>query len=270
MKSKIWAIGDLQGCLSRLLELRAKLPPEAHLWLTGDLVNRGPESLETLRWARAHASEFTTVLGNHDLHLLAVAAGARAPHRSDTFDEILAAPDRDELLDWLRRQPLAHFDQGWLMVHAGVLPQWSVAQTVALAREAEAVLAGPQWRSFMHQMYGNEPDRWNESLQGADRLRVIVNALTRLRFCSPDGVMEFATKEGLDAAPPGYLPWFDIPGRRSTGTPIVFGHWSSLGMIDRPDLLAIDTGCVWGRQLTAVNLADRDCVQVECGEPKQA
>lgn len=268
MKQRIWAIGDLQGCLSKLLELRARLPDDAHLWLTGDLVNRGPESLETLRWARRHADAFTAVLGNHDLHLLAVAAGARAPHRSDTFDEILAAPDRDELLDWLRRQPLAHVEYGWLMVHAGVLPQWSVAQTMALAREAQAVLAGPDWRAFMHRMYGNYPVRWDDSLVGADRLRVIVNALTRLRFCSADGEMEFATKEGLDAAPAGYQPWFEVGARQSRGTPIVFGHWSSLGLIDRPNLLAIDTGCVWGRQLTAVRLTDRACIQVDCGHIK--
>jgi bis(5'-nucleosyl)-tetraphosphatase (symmetrical) len=265
MRPKIWAVGDLQGCLSKFLELRARLPADSYLWLTGDLVNRGPESLETLRWARANAGSFTTVLGNHDLHLLAVAAGVRAPHPSDTFDEILAAPDRDDLLDWLRRQPLAHFDQGWLMIHAGVLPQWTAARTVALAREAEAVLAGPDWRAFMQCMYGNRPTRWNDSLGGSDRLRVIINALTRLRFCSPEGEMEFATKEGPAAAPAGFLPWFDIAQRQTAATPIVFGHWSSLGLIDRPNLLSIDTGCVWGRQLTAVRLADRTCVQVECG-----
>jgi bis(5'-nucleosyl)-tetraphosphatase (symmetrical) len=204
------------------------------------------------------------VLGNHDLHLLAVAAGIRKPHRSDTFDEILAAPDRDELLEWLRRRPLAHFEGGWLMVHAGVLPQWTIEQTLSLAREAGAVLAGPHWIEFMRDMYGNQPASWDEHLTGSDRLRVIINALTRLRFCTTAGTMEFATKEGLDHAPAGYMPWFDVPGRRSAGTPIVFGHWSTLGLIDRPDLLAIDTGCVWGRQLSAVRLHDRRLVQIDC------
>ncbi|MEN9773170.1 MAG: hypothetical protein RL322_240 [Pseudomonadota bacterium] len=264
MNRSIWAIGDLQGCLPQLLALLEKLPADAHLWLTGDLVNRGPQSLETLRWARSNSDRITTVLGNHDLHLLAVAAGVRRPHRTDTFNEILAAPDRSDLLDWLRRQPLAHHAEGWLMVHAGVLPQWSVPEVMALANEASRVLAGPDWESFIWKMYGNEPARWTPSLHGADRLRVVVNALTRLRFCSDDGTMEFATKEGLASAPVGYRPWFDLPTRLSAGTPIVFGHWSSLGLINRPDLLAIDTGCVWGRQLSAVRLADRQIVQVDC------
>ena len=276
MKPRIWAIGDLQGCLSKLLELRARLPDDAHLWLTGDLVNRGPESLETLRWARRHADQFTTVLGNHDLHLLAVAAGARAPHRSDTFNEILAAPDRDELLDWLRQQPLAHFEDGWLMVHAGVLPQWSVAQILALAREAQTVLAGPDWRAFMHRMYGNPPLRWDDSLIGADRLRVIVNALTRLRFCSADGVMEFDTKDSAAQAPAGFMPWFDVPGRRSADTPVAFGHWSTLGLLQRPKLLALDTGCVWGGWLSAARLvpqpqgpARAEVIQVPCPQAQR-
>jgi bis(5'-nucleosyl)-tetraphosphatase (symmetrical) len=264
MRSTIWAIGDVQGCLGSFLDLLGRLPADAHLWLTGDLVNRGPESLETLRWMHAHQDRITTVLGNHDLHLLAIAAGARKPHRGDTFDEILSAPDRDELLDWLRQQPLAHFESGWLMVHAGVLPQWSAELAVRLAEEASAVIAGPHWKAFMHQMYGNRPTRWDPALTGTDRLRLIVNALTRLRFCSADGDMEFDTKEGLDGAPDGYLPWFDCPGRHSADTPIVFGHWSSLGLILRPDLMAIDTGCVWGRQLTAVRLLDQSCIQVAC------
>jgi bis(5'-nucleosyl)-tetraphosphatase (symmetrical) len=264
MNLKIWAVGDLQGCLTSLLRLRERLPADARLWLTGDLVNRGPESLASLRWARDQGDKIATVLGNHDLHLLAVAAGIRKPHRSDTFDEFLAAPDRDELLEWLRRRPLAHFEGGWLMVHAGVLPQWTIEQTLSLAREAGAVLAGPHWIEFMRDMYGNQPASWDEHLTGSDRLRVIINALTRLRFCTTAGTMEFATKEGLDHAPAGYMPWFDVPGRRSAGTPIVFGHWSTLGLIDRPDLLAIDTGCVWGRQLSAVRLHDRRLVQIDC------
>ncbi len=252
-----WVIGDVQGCLDCLLKLVEQLPADASLWLTGDLINRGPQSLASLRWAMAQGDRLVTVLGNHDLHLLAVANGIRKAHGSDTLDEILAAPDRDELIDWLRRRPLAHHDHGWLMVHAGVLPQWDVAQTLALAGEVETALRGDGWVDFLRQMYGNEPARWDDSLAGADRLRVIINALTRLRFCTPDGRIDFAAKAGLDHAPPGLMPWFDVPQRATRGAPIVFGHWSSLGLMQRPDLLAVDTGCVWGGALTAVRLDDR-------------
>jgi bis(5'-nucleosyl)-tetraphosphatase (symmetrical) len=268
--SETWAIGDLQGCLDSLLELDARLPQGARLWLTGDIVNRGPRSLASLRWAIAQGDRVVTVLGNHDLHLLAVAAGIRRAHRTDTLDEILAAPDRQALIDWVRTRPLAYHAEGWLMVHAGVLPQWSVAHTLELAAEVGAVLAGPRWIDFVREMYGNHPARWSESLAGHDRLRVIVNALTRLRFCTRDGEMEFATKDGVDGAPPGFAPWFDVEGRASAGSPIVFGHWSTLGLIDRPDLLALDTGCVWGGRLTAVRLSDRSVVQVQCARPERA
>jgi bis(5'-nucleosyl)-tetraphosphatase (symmetrical) len=261
-----WAIGDLQGCLDPLIALEAQLPAEARIWLTGDIVNRGPRSLDTLRWAMGQGDRVVTVLGNHDLHLLAVFAGVRKPHRSDTLGDILAAPDRDALLDWVRSRPLAHAAQGWLMVHAGVLPQWTVARTLALASEVHRVLAGPDWLDFVRVMYGNEPDRWDDGLAGHDRLRVIVNALTRLRFCTADGRMEFATKEGADAAPADHHAWFDVPGRASAGTPIVFGHWSTLGLVQRPDLLGIDTGCIWGGPLTAVRLGDRKVLQVPCAQ----
>ena len=259
-----WVIGDLQGCLDPLLALVDQIPPDAPIWLTGDLINRGPRSLDTLRWVIAQGDRITTVLGNHDLHLLSIAAGIRKPHRSDTYDEILAAPDRDPLLDWIRTRPLAHSGHGWLMVHAGVLPQWSVEQTLALASELQQVLSGPGWIEFLPRMYGNEPSRWDESLDGADRLRIIVNALTRMRFVDASGRMEFATKEGLGAAPTGFMPWYDVPGRATADTPIVFGHWSALGLINRPDLVAIDTGCVWGRQLSAMRLSDRRVLQVQC------
>ena len=263
---EVWAIGDLQGCLDSLLALLDNLPADASLWLTGDLINRGPRSLDTLRWAMAQGDRLTTVLVNHDLHLLAVADGIRAAHRSDTFDEILQAPDRADLLDWIRTRPLAHFDHGWLMVHAGVLPQWSRAQALELADELHGALAGPGWIGFLRTMYGNEPSQWSAQLLGADRLRVIVNALTRLRFCTADGRMEFHTKEGAGSAPPGFMPWFEVPGRASADTPIVFGHWSSLGLINRADLAAIDTGCVWGRTLSAMRLSDRRIVEVSCRE----
>ncbi len=261
-----WVIGDLQGCLDPLIELVGQLPSRAPLWLTGDLINRGPRSLDTLRWVIAQGDRIHVVLGNHDLHLLSIAKGIRKPHRNDTYDDILGAPDRDALLDWIRTRPLAHFGEGWLMVHAGVLPQWSVAQTLSLAGELHQVLAGPDWVAFLHAMYGNEPDRWEDSLTGTDRLRVIVNALTRLRFCDESGRMEFATKEGVGAAPPGFMPWFEVPGRVTRGQPVIFGHWSALGLIRRPDLLAVDTGCVWGRQLTAVRLSDLEIRQVQCAD----
>lgn len=286
---EVIAIGDVQGCHDCLLALLACIdggsgegdggdagdcsvraaaaahrPAQPRLWLTGDLVNRGPKSLETLRWARANEHRIVTVLGNHDLHLLAVAAGIRPQHRSDTLAPILAAPDRDALLDWLRRRPLAHLEQGHLLVHAGVLPQWSAAQAVALAAEVQRVLSGPDWTAFLRVMYGNAPARWDEHLEGADRLRVIVNALTRLRFCTPEGTMEFATKEGAGGAPAGHLPWFEVPGRASAEVTVVFGHWSTLGLLDRPRLLALDTGCVWGGALSGVRLGDRRRFQVRC------
>lgn len=269
----MFAIGDLQGChdcLQQLLVRAGALPGAGHapgsprLWLTGDLVNRGPQSLQTLRWAYQHRSELVTVLGNHDLHLLAVAAGIRPMHRDDTLGPILAAPDREELLHWLRRQPLAHLQHGYLLVHAGVLPQWSAQQAVALAAEVGDALSGPHWVEFLRTMYGNHPVRWDDHLTGADRLRVIVNALTRLRFCTPQGDIDLMTKEGPDAAPPGHLPWFDVGGRRTADVTVVFGHWSTLGYLERNNLIGLDTGCVWGGQLTAVRLATRERFQADC------
>jgi bis(5'-nucleosyl)-tetraphosphatase (symmetrical) len=262
-----FAIGDLQGCaaeLDRLLERIDAVSPGAPLVFVGDLVNRGPESLRTLRMLRDLGDRARTVLGNHDLHLLAVSQGVRAPGRSDTIDDILNAPDRDELLDWLRRQPLALIADGHLVVHAGVLPQWSAAQVIALSAEVEAKLRSDDWRDFLHAMYGNQPAQWDEDLQGADRLRCIVNALTRLRFCSADGEMEFASKEGVGNAPMGYLPWFDVPGRCTADGPVVFGHWSTLGLVQREHLIGLDSGCVWGGKLSAIRLSDRLLLQVDC------
>ncbi len=265
-------VGDLQGCLPclhRLLERVERDAPGAPLWFCGDLVNRGPASLDTLRFVRALGSRAITVLGNHDLHLLAVAWGIRRAHRSDTLTEILEAPDRVELLDWLRTQPLAHLAHDHLLVHAGVLPGWDGAQTLALAAEVQAALGGDRPGEFLAAMYGNEPAAWHDDLAGPDRLRVVVNALTRLRFCTPEGTMEFATKDAADAAPPGHVPWFRAPARRTAGLTVVFGHWSQLGLMQLPGLLALDTGCVWGRQLTAVQLAadpaQRRVWQVGCG-----
>ena len=266
----LYLIGDVQGCdaaLGRLLEKIAFSPSRDTLYALGDLVNRGPESAAVLRRLKGFGGAANCLLGNHDLSLLAVAHGLRAPHRNDTMDSVLLAADREAMLEWLRAQRMAMHAHGILMVHGGVLPQWDTAQTLALAGEVEAVLRGPQLADFLSQMYGNEPARWDDSLAGAGRLRVIVNALTRLRFCTPEGVMDLKASGGLADAPRGYLPWFDVPGRKTAGTTIAFGHWSQLGFLQRPDIVSLDTGCVWGGQLTAVRLAEggrREVLQVPC------
>jgi bis(5'-nucleosyl)-tetraphosphatase (symmetrical) len=269
-----YLIGDLQGCcdaLDRLLQRIDFSPSRDRLWLLGDLVNRGPASLATLRRLIGLGEAATCLLGNHDLHLLAVAHGVRRPHKSDTVDELLAAPDRPALMDWLRHQRLAVFEAGWLMVHAGVPPSWSRDDTLRLAAEVEAVLRGPELPEFLHTMYGNEPARWSDELRGAARLRFTVNALTRLRFCTAEGEMDFKTKDGAGAAPPGFMPWFEVPGRRTQGTPIAFGHWSTLGLLDRPQLLGLDTGCVWGGRLTAARIDGpaRQIIQVDCAQAQK-
>lgn len=269
---RVLAIGDLQGCgdaLARLLSAAGFDPARERAWFCGDLVNRGPESLATLRQVRALGNAAVCVLGNHDLHLLAVAAGARQAHRSDTLHEVLAAPDRNDLIDWLRHRPLAHAEAGALLVHAGVLPQWSAARTMELAAEVEQALQGTRWQAFLRDMYGNEPASWDDALRGIARLRVVVNALTRMRFVLPDGTMEFATKEGAGAAPAGHLPWFDVPNRRTSESTVVFGHWSTLGLLLRPNLIGLDTGCVWGGRLTGVWLHDRSVVQVDCPQHRR-
>jgi bis(5'-nucleosyl)-tetraphosphatase (symmetrical) len=266
---KTYAIGDIQGCQPRLEELLEHIhaaSPDAEFIFVGDLVNRGPRSLETLRRIRALGASAQVVLGNHDLHLLAVAHGIRNAHRTDTLDEILDAPDRDELLDWLRKQPLALMKGNYLLVHAGVLPQWTAQQTLDLAGEVQAVLSSPDWVAFLRQMYGNTPAKWDDALEGADRLRCIVNALTRIRFCTEDGTMEFGGTKGADADLPGFLRWFDVPGRKTCDVTVVFGHWSTLGLIMRPDIISVDTGCLWGGKLSAVCLQDRSVIQVDCPE----
>jgi bis(5'-nucleosyl)-tetraphosphatase (symmetrical) len=267
-----YLIGDIQGCdapLGRLLEKLGFSPSRDTLYVLGDLVNRGPASAAVLRRLMKHGGSAHCLLGNHDLSLLAVAQGHRAPHRNDTMDDILASPDRDAMLEWLRHRSMAIHAHGILMVHGGVLPQWTLRQTLQLAGEVEAVLRGPELPAFLAQMWGNQPDHWDDSLAGADRLRVIVNALTRLRFCTPAGVMDLRASGGLHQAPPGLLPWFDIPGRKTAGHPIAFGHWSTLGLIQRPDLLSLDTGCVWGGCLTALKLdasgaGAHEAIQVAC------
>lgn len=265
-----WLIGDLQGCdgaLGRLLDKIGFSPSRDKLWLLGDLVSRGPESLATLRRAVALGAE--AVLGNHDLHLLAVAAGVRKPKKSENLGPLLEAPDRDLLLDWLRARPLVARSEGWLLVHAGLLPEWTADQALALSTEVQALLAERErLAAFLPQMYGNHPDHWSEDLQGIERLRVVINACTRLRFVDLAGRMDFETKDSADAAPPGHFPWFEHPRRASRDQPIAFGHWSTLGLIDRPDLLALDTGCVWGGCLSAARIDGglREIVQIACDQ----
>ena len=262
-----YAIGDIQGCFEGLQLLLDEIGFDLlrdRLWLVGDLVNRGPDSLATLRFVRGLGERAVAVLGNHDLHLLTVAEGLEKLRRGDTVEDVLAAPDREELLVWLRHRPLMHYEDGVAMVHAGLLPSWSVSRALELAGEVESKLRSESYRSFLAKMYGNRPDRWNESLTGYDRLRVIVNAMTRLRLCSTDGAMEFDHKGQLKALPSGYVPWFAAPGRRSRDTPIICGHWSALGLQASDNLFALDTGCLWGRRLTALRMEDRKIFQISC------
>lgn len=260
-----YAIGDLQGCFYSFSNLLSKIkfnPGHDRLWLVGDLINRGPHSLEVLRWMHAHAECVTTVLGNHDLHSLAAYEGFVEPHRNDTLTSLFSAPDRNVLLDWLRLQPLAHVESGYLMVHAGLLPQWDAAKTRMLAAEVETVLRGPDYRHFLAQMYGNLPDIWDEKLVGMGRLRIITNALTRLRICTPEGRMEFRFKGEPKDIPSGYLPWFEIKSRHSRKDSLIVGHWSALGLITRKRFVALDSGCLWGGKLSAIRLEDRKVFQV--------
>jgi bis(5'-nucleosyl)-tetraphosphatase (symmetrical) len=259
-----YILGDLQGCHQRYTELTARIrsgDAHAELILVGDIVNRGPDSLAMLRAAYESGNALSSVLGNHDLNLLAVARGIRKPHASDTLSELLAAPDREDLLDWLRHRPLAIARDGHLIVHAGVLPQWSPEKTLDLAREVELALQGPGWITFLQNMYGSLPAKWDDGLRGADRLRCIVNALTRMRYCTVDGSMDFSRADDDKAA---LLPWFDVPGRLTEAVTVVFGHWSARGLVLRPNLIGLDTGCVWGGKLTAVRLEDRALFQVDC------
>ena len=261
-----YAIGDIQGCFdafSRLLDRCAFNPANDKLWLVGDLVNRGPRSLETLRFIRDLGSAAVTVLGNHDLSLLMAAEGFGKKGKGDTFDDILAAPDRQALLDWLRRQPLCHVEGDYCLVHAGLLPQWTAERARTLAAEVEAALTGADWRTLLANMWGSEPASWDDGLEGWPRLRVIINAMTRMRFCSPDGVMDFKVKGELAKAPAGFVPWFEVPGRCSAQTVLVTGHWSALGLKIMPNLLALDSGCLWGGPLSAIRLEDRALFQVD-------
>jgi len=266
-----YAVGDIQGCyneLQQMLELVEFDSKKDQLWLVGDLVNRGADSLSVLRLVKSMGDAAITVLGNHDLHLLAVAAGVAELHHSDTLDEILAAPDRDELLAWMRQQRMLHVQDNFVLLHAGLLPGWDVQQALTLAREVEQALRGADYVTFLEKMYGNTPHHWDESLTGYARLRVITNALTRMRICTLQGEMQFKFKGEVGDVPEGYLPWFDVPQRASGEATVVFGHWSALGLIARQNVIALDTGCLWGGAMTAIRLQDRKLFQVKCTKQK--
>lgn len=262
-----YAIGDVQGCHDALQALLGEIgfsPARDVLWFVGDLVNRGTQSAAVLRFARALGERAVVVHGNHDLHALALLAGKARRRADDTLEDLAAAPDRDALLHWLRHRPLLHVEGEYALVHAGLLPAWTIEQAAALAAEVEAALRGPDHLALYPALYGSRPAAWRDALAGDERLRVIVNAMTRMRFCTPDGAMDFSVKGEIEKALPGYLPWFEVPGRKTRGVPIVCGHWSALGLRLTPDLLALDTGCVWGGRLTAVRLEDRRVFQAAC------
>lgn len=255
----VYAIGDVQGCFDELQALLEQIhfePAHDTLWFCGDLVNRGSKSLETLRFVHSLGERAITVLGNHDLHLIATASGIRPCKGKDTLDAVLAAPDCGELVDWLRHRPLLHHDSdsGYTLVHAGLPPQWGLELAQACAHEVEAVLRGPDYRDFLANMYGNKPDHWDEALTGHDRTRFMINCFTRLRYCAPDGRLDLVSKGPPGTQTDGYLPWFELPQRNSRDMRIVFGHWSTLGKRDDPGIYPLDHGCLWGGELTALEI----------------
>ena len=261
-----YAIGDIQGCYHAFQALLNRIefnPDSDMLWLVGDLINRGSGSLEVLRWCYAHQNNLKVVLGNHDLHALVVANGFVSAHKGDTLDALLAAGDKDELLNWLRHQHLVYQADGYLMVHAGLLPQWTAEQAVAYAAEVEVALQGDDYLNFLANMYGNLPNAWDDTLTGINRLRVITNAMTRLRVCNRNGEMDFAFKGELADIPNGFIPWFDMPNRATKDTQVIFGHWSALGLHQRDNVYSLDTGCLWGGKLTAMNLQTKAITQVQ-------
>ncbi len=267
----VYAIGDVQGCyapLRRLLDRLGFDPVADQLWLVGDLVNRGPQSLAVLRFLCQLGNAAICVLGNHDLALLTLAAGLTQPRRGDTMTEVVAAPDAAELLAWLRQRPLLHHDAGlgFTLAHAGLAPAWDLAQARDCAAEVETVLRGPDYRDFLAGMYGDQPDRWSDDLRGIARLRCIVNYFTRMRFCRPDGSLDLKAKGPPGQQAPGLQPWFELPDRRNRDLRIVFGHWAALGYHRAPGIYALDSGCVWGGQLTALRLdgADQSVFSVAC------
>lgn len=257
-----YAFGDVQGCFQEMQQLLSRIgfsQRADRLWFVGDLVNRGPKSLEVLRFVRDLGDRAVAVLGNHDLHLVTQHEGFERPRKDDTFRDLLEAPDARSLVGWLRTRPMMHVEGGYAMVHAGLLPQWSVSQAHSLGKEVEAALRGADYQAFLSNMYGSQPDQWSDALTGWDRLRVIVNAMTRLRFCTPEGKMDFRAKGSKP--PPGHVAWYDL---RNDKEVIVCGHWSALGLKTGERLAALDSGCVWGGKLTALRLEDGAVYQVPC------
>lgn len=256
----IYAIGDIQGCFDELLKLLDTISFDSNkdqLWFVGDLVNRGPKSLETLRFVKSLGDGAVTVLGNHDLHLLAASCSAETENKQDSLRQVLEAPDRDELIDWLRRRPLFHHNDEFFMVHAGLPPQWDSKIAQEMAVLAEQALRGPDYHVFLKQMYGNEPNLWSRELSGVDRLRFVINCFTRLRYCDNEGRLDFDFSGPPGTQPKHLLPWFEAPNRKSADMRIVCGHWSALGYYEASNCIAIDTGCLWGGQLTAVELGKK-------------
>lgn len=254
-----YAIGDVQGCfddLLRLLERFAYDERQDTLWFAGDLINRGPKSLETLRWMKSH--NCVCILGNHDLHLLAAHYGFDRGHEKDSFHDILAAPDRDELIHWLRHRPLLHHEHAYTMVHAGIDPAWDLTNAQALAQEAETLLRSDHVVDFIKVMYGNEPKQWDENLSGFDRIRFIINTFTRIRVCDAQGKQDLIFKGAVETILPPYMPWFKVPDRQMAHDRIIIGHWAALGgNAQTPNIYALDTGCVWGNHLTGMRLSDQ-------------
>jgi len=262
-----YAIGDIQGCFAALEKLLGEIGfsrERDRLWLVGDLVNRGPQSLEVLRFVKSLGEAAVTVLGNHDLHLVMLAEGFGRWHEEDTVAQVLEAHDRDELVGWLRGLPLFHHEDEYAMVHAGLLPAWDVERAQDLADELHEALTARDYRELLAHLWGSEPVAWSDRLSGWERARVIVNVMTRMRFCTREGAMEFRSKGPIAAAPPGFMPWFRVPGRRSADHTMICGHWSALGLLLEERLCALDTGCLWGGSLTALRLEDRRVVRVAC------
>ena len=254
----IYAIGDIQGCfddLLRLLDVIAFDPKSDQLWFAGDLVNRGPKSLETLRFIRALGSSAVAVLGNHDMHLLAAACSNKVNHKKDSLNAILEAPDKNELIDWLRHRPLFHYNTEFCLVHAGLPPQWDFKTTKKMALIAEQALRRPDYHLFLQQMYGNKPNQWSPNLKGMSRLRFIINCFTRMRYCDAEGRLDFTHSGAIGTQASNLMPWFEVPNRKNADMRIIFGHWSTLGYHEGSNCYAIDTGCLWGGQLTALKLS---------------
>lgn len=263
-----YAIGDIQGCFQQFQTLLAHIQFDADedtLWFTGDLVNRGQQSLETLRFIKALGEKHKTVLGNHDLHLLAVAYGSKPSNPHDTLHTILQAPDRDEIIDWLRRRPLLYYNNEFVITHAGLAPSWDLKKAAELAKEVELTLQANDPTLFLKQMYGNQPDYWDNNLSGVARLRSIINYLTRMRFCYPDGRLNLFYKGTLKEKPAELIPWFEVPNRVNSHLKLIFGHWAALGgHASVPNVYPLDTGCVWGNALTALRLDDEKKFSVSC------